>query len=62
MNYQTRKAFLEKAVVEIVYKFDEKSYLEIKKKVSRSLKYNIYIFLVHKHVYIYIHTYICIRI
>ena len=27
-NLQTRKAFLKKAVAELVYKFDEKSYSE----------------------------------
>ena len=30
--YSMRKAFLEKAVVELVYKFDEKSYRECLKK------------------------------
>ena len=30
--YSTRKAFLEKAVVELVYKFDEKSYRECLKR------------------------------
>ena len=32
LNYSTRKAFLEKAVVELVYKFDEKSYCECFKR------------------------------
>ena len=31
-NCSTRKAFLEKAVVELVYKFDEKSYHECLKR------------------------------
>ena len=44
--YSTRTTFLEKAVVELVYKFDKKSY----QKVSRSLKYDS-IFLGHKHVH-----------
>ena len=47
--YSTRKAFLEKAVVELVYKFDKKSY----EKVSRSLKYESnYLFFIHKHIYV----------
>ena len=51
-----RKAFLEKAVVELVYKFDEKSYRECE-KVSRSLKYvRFKIIFVHKHIYIYMDT------
>ena len=35
-------------MVELVYKFDKKSYCECLKKVSRSLKYS-NIFFVHKH-------------
>ena len=42
-----RKAFLEKAVVELVNKFDEFE------KVSRSLKFDSNYFLVHKHIYMY---------
>ena len=43
-----RKTFLEKAVVELVYKFDEKSYHECFEKVSRLLKYDSNFF-VHQH-------------
>ena len=43
-----RKAFLEKAVLEPVYNFDEKL-LRMFEKVSRSLKYDSNFFLVHKH-------------
>ena len=32
LNYSMRKAFLEKAVVELVYKFDEKSYCKCFKR------------------------------
>ena len=47
-----RRAFLERAVVELVYKFDEKFYLlSMFEKVSRSLKYDSNIFIVHKHIY-----------
>ena len=38
--YSTRKAFLENAVVELVCKFDEKSYHEMFEKVCQSLKYD----------------------
>ena len=51
--YSMRKAFQEHAVVKLVYKFDEKSYREMFKKVSRSLKYYSNFFLVYKHIYVY---------
>ena len=44
--YSMRKVFMECAVVELVYKFDEKSYREC---LKRSLKYDS-IFFVHKHI------------
>ena len=52
--YSTRKAFLEKPEVELVYKFDEKSYHECLKKVGRSLPYDSNFF-VQKCIYIYIY-------
>ena len=49
-----RKAFLERAVVELVYKFDVLP--RMFEKVSQSLKYvRFKIVLVHKHIYIYIY-------
>ena len=42
--YSMRKVFLERKVVELVYKFD------MFEKVSRSLKYDSRIFLVYKHI------------
>ena len=51
-----RRAFLERAVVELVYKFDEKVLLSMFEKVSRSLKYDSNIFFVYKHIYIYMDT------
>ena len=48
------RAFLERAVVELVYKFDEKSYiLSTFEKVSRSLKYDSNFFSDHRHIYIW---------
>ena len=41
-----RRAFLERAVVELVYKFDTRKF----EKVSQSLKYESKIVLVHKHI------------
>ena len=49
--YSTRKVFLEKTVVELVYKLDEGSYHKFLKGVCQSLKYDS-IFLVNKHKYI----------
>ena len=47
--------FLEKAVVELVYKFDENSYRECLKKMSRSLNYDSKMFW---SINIYIHIYV----
>ena len=44
-----RKVFLEKAVLEPVYKFDEKVLPRMFEKVSRSLKYDSNFF-DHKHI------------
>ena len=52
LNLLNEKVFLEHAVVELVYKLDEKSYREC--LVSRSLKYDS----VHKHIYVYIYIYL----
>ena len=49
--YSTRRAFLERAVVELVYKFDEKSYCVC--LVSRSLKYDSNFFLSTNIHYVY---------
>ena len=51
-----KKAFLEKSVVELVHKFDEKSYCECE-KVRRSLKFDSKYFFgpqTYKHIYMYI--------
>ena len=50
------RAFLGRAVVELVYKFDEKSYLRMFEMVSQSLKYDSNIIL-STNIYIYIHIY-----
>ena len=50
--YSTRKVFLEKAVIELVYKLTRSS-TAMFEKVSRSLKYDSF---VHKHIYL---IYIC---
>ena len=47
---------MEKAVVELIYKFDEKSYRECLKNVSRSLKYDSIFFLVHTHTHTHTHN------
>ena len=55
--YSTRKAFLECAVVELVYKFDEKSTMSVGKGESTAkVPFNLFVFLV-TYIYIfYIHT------
>ena len=53
--YSMSKAFLEYAVVELVYKFDEKCYCE---KVSQSLKYDSIFFFgpqTYKHTHTHTH-------
>ena len=53
--YSTRKAFLEKAVVELVYKFDEKSYRECLKGESiAKVRFNFFC----PQIYLYTHIYI----
>ena len=41
--------FLERSVVELVYKFDNEILLRMFEKVSRLLKHDSKLFLVHKH-------------
>ena len=51
LDLLNEESVLEHAVVELVYKFDEKSYCEMFEKVIRSLKYDSNIFFVHKHIF-----------
>ena len=48
---------VEKAVIELVYKFDENSYREYLKSESIAKVRFKLLFFVHKHIYIYIYTY-----
>ena len=50
--FSTRKSFLERAVVELVYKFDKKSYCECLKR-CRSLKYDSNFFCPQTYIYTY---------
>ena len=56
MIYSPRRAFLERAVVELVYIKSTRSPIAMFEKVSRLLKYDLNIFFVHKHIYIYMDT------
>ena len=53
-NCSAREAFLEKVVVELIYKFDEKSYHE--RFSIAKVRFNF--FLVHKHINIHYNVYI----
>ena len=53
LMYSMRKVFLECSVVELVYKFDEKSYREcLTRRVSIAKKSTIQFFFVHKLIYL----------
>ena len=56
LNLLNEENFLEKAAVELVYKFYEKSYREYLKNVSRLLKYDSNFFVPQTYIYTYTNT------